>query len=83
MTDAAREFIAGLGSAAAWPLAARAKQGERVRRIGALMGWSDAGNAHDIFAAFVGRLVQLGWIEGRNVQSSSVGLTGMPNARSR
>jgi putative ABC transport system substrate-binding protein len=38
-----RTFIAGLGSAAAWPVVARAQQGERVRRIGYL----DAGDGND------------------------------------
>jgi putative ABC transport system substrate-binding protein len=64
-----REFIAGLGGAAAWPLAARAQQGERGRRIGVLMGAGtpdDAVGQGDLMAFRQG-LTELGWIEGRNI----------------
>src|SRR5215470_15708750 len=64
-----REFITLLGGAAAWPLAARAQQGERVRRIGVLM-YLAAGDAESQarLAAFVQALKQLGWSDGRNLQ---------------
>jgi putative ABC transport system substrate-binding protein len=63
-----REFIAGLGSAAAWPIGAHAQQGERVRRIGVLTSFleSDAEGQAAIGASLRG-LRELGWIEGRNV----------------
>jgi putative ABC transport system substrate-binding protein len=64
-----REAIILLGGAAAWPLAARAQQGERMRRIGVLL----AATADDLeFQAWVGAflqgLAQAGWIIGRNVR---------------
>ena len=65
-----REFIAGLsGAAAAWPLAARAQQGDRVRRIGVLI----AGDENDPegkrrFSAFTQGFADLGWADGRNVR---------------
>jgi putative ABC transport system substrate-binding protein len=65
-----REFITLLGGAAAtWPLAARAQQGERMRRIGVLTGI--AGNDAETklrIAAFSQELQRFGWTEGRNVQ---------------
>ena len=64
-----REFITLLGGAAAWPLAARAQQGERVRRIGVLMGEA-ANDPEDQarLAAFLQELQELGWSVGRNVR---------------
>ena len=63
-----REFMALLGGAAiGWPLAARA-QGERVRRIGVLMGIAESDPARQSFvAAFTGALRDLGWSNGRNI----------------
>ena len=65
-----REFITLLGgAAAAWPLAARAQSGERVRRIGALMYLAaDDPESPARVAAFARGLQELGWIEGGNIQ---------------
>ena len=65
-----REFIFTLGgAAAAWPLAARAQQGEQMRRIGVLMNLSENDpEAEELVAAFREGLAQLGWIDGRNVR---------------
>jgi putative ABC transport system substrate-binding protein len=64
-----REFIAGLGGAAAWPLAARAQQRDRVRRIGVLMGFDENDpEGKRRYSAFTQALVDLGWTDGRNVR---------------
>src|SRR2546426_10453147 len=64
-----REFITLLGGAAAWPLAARAQQGERMRRIGVLMNLSaDDPDGQARVTAFVQGLAELGWTDGRNVR---------------
>ena len=66
---ARRKFIAALGgAAAAWPLAARAQQADRVRRIGVLIGGPDNPEDQAPYAAFVQGLQQLGWTDGRNVR---------------
>ena len=62
-----REFITLLGGAAAWPLAARAQQLERVRRVGVLMGVSNNALGQARVKPFQQQLQQLGWIEGRNI----------------
>jgi len=65
-----REFVTLLGgSAAAWPLAARAQQPEQIRRIGALMNLAaDDPESQRRVTAFVQGLQQLGWTDGRNVR---------------
>jgi ABC-type uncharacterized transport system substrate-binding protein len=65
-----REFITLLGGAvAAWPLAARAQQPERMRRIGVLMASAaDDSESQARIAAFLQGLAQLGWTEGRNMR---------------
>jgi ABC-type uncharacterized transport system substrate-binding protein len=57
-----------LGCAAAWPVAARAQQPDRVRRVGVLMGISDDPEGQARVAVFRQALAALGWTEGRNVQ---------------
>jgi putative ABC transport system substrate-binding protein len=65
-----RQFITLLGGAAAvWPLAARAQQGDRARRIGALMPYDENDpEGKRRYSAFTNALAGLGWTEGRNVR---------------
>jgi putative ABC transport system substrate-binding protein len=61
-----REFITLLGSAAAWPLTARAQQGDRVRHIGVLMPLDEKEKTY--VSAFTQALADSGWTDGRNVR---------------
>jgi putative ABC transport system substrate-binding protein len=65
-----RDFITLLGgAAAAWPLAARAEQAERVRRVGVLMGPNENDPvAKTYVSAFTQALADLGWTDGRNIR---------------
>ena len=64
-----REFIALLGGAAAWPLPARAEQGERLRRIGVLMSFAaDDPLAPPLVSALAQGLQERGWSVGGNVR---------------
>ena len=64
-----REFITLIGGAAALPLAARAQQGDRMRRIGVLMSFDENDPvAKTYLSAFTRALADLGWTEGRNVR---------------
>jgi putative ABC transport system substrate-binding protein len=77
-----RQFIAGIGGVAVWPLAARAQQGERVRRIAVLIG----GDENDLvwkprLSAFTQSLADLGWADGRNVRMDLRSYGGDDNNR--
>jgi putative ABC transport system substrate-binding protein len=75
-----REFITLLGGAAAWPLAARAQQRERMRRIGLLSnGVADSPVEQARQAAFLTGLGQLGWTAGRNVRIDTRWSAGDPD----
>src|SRR5262245_23531592 len=64
-----RKFLAALGGVAAWPLAARAQQDGRGRRIAALMSMAaDDPEAQPRVAAFESGLRELGWLDGRNLR---------------
>jgi len=63
-----RAFITLLGGAAAWPLATRAQQGERMRRIGVLMAYEDGPVAQNYLTAFRQALQEKGWAEGRDIR---------------
>jgi putative ABC transport system substrate-binding protein len=75
-----REFIAGLGVAAAWPVVARAQQDGRVRRIGVLMSGDENDPEEKLrLSAFMKALGDLGWTDGRNVRMDLRGGRGDPN----
>ncbi len=75
-----REFIAGLGGAAAWPVAARAQQRERVRRIGVLMGYDEKDQtAKAYFSELIRGLGELGWNDGRNLRMDVRWGAGVPD----
>ena len=65
-----RELVTLIGgAAAAWPLAARAQQPDRIRRIGVLMGTSESDpNQEALVSAFTRSLADLGWKEGANIR---------------
>jgi len=64
-----REFILLLGNVAAWPLAARAQQAERMRRIGVIMGFAEDDEVWQAYlATFRQGLQDLGWTEGHNIR---------------
>jgi hypothetical protein len=77
-----RAFITLLAGAAAWPLVARAQQPAKLPTIG-FLGSQTPSTAGQWVAAFVQRLRELGWIEGRTVGIDFVGQTATPSGPQR
>jgi putative ABC transport system substrate-binding protein len=64
-----REFVTVFGAAAAWSFAGHAQQGERLRRVGVLIGFPENDPfTHGIVSAFADALGRFGWIEGKNIR---------------
>jgi putative ABC transport system substrate-binding protein len=77
-----RQFITLLGGAVAWPVVARAQQGERVRHLAAMMGGRNADTdveGRAWFTAFRQGLQELGWVEGRNFRADYRWPAGEPD----
>ena len=80
---ARRKFVVALARAATWPLAVRAQQGDRVRRIGVLMGGDENDSlAKSSLSAFTQALADLGWTDVRNMLVGAV-VTSIGYERSR
>jgi putative ABC transport system substrate-binding protein len=74
-----REFVSLLGGAAAWPIAARAQQPGRMRRIGILLGTSERDlEAQRRIAAFTQSLREIGWSEGKEIRFEKRFAEGKP-----
>jgi putative tryptophan/tyrosine transport system substrate-binding protein len=63
-----REFIAGLGSAVAWPVVTQAQQDDRVRRIGVLIGFEEKPDMKEWLSGLMRELAGLGWINGSRLR---------------
>jgi putative ABC transport system substrate-binding protein len=79
-----RNFITLLGGAAAWPFAVSAQEGDRMRRIGVVLGGDENDPlAKSGFSAFTQALAGLGWTDGRNVRMDLRWMTSIGYKRSR
>jgi putative tryptophan/tyrosine transport system substrate-binding protein len=79
-----RDFTTLLGgAAAAWPLAARAQQSERIPRVGVLMAFGENDpEAKTYFSGFTQGLAELGWTDGRNLRMDVRRAAGEETGRS-